>query len=84
MIRLLMGKRTDAGHAFGDEFERCVVCGAETPFRRSTPVELRTEYIQGTGQLCRRCAAEFRNEEQYARENGYAYEIPYYVKIEEL
>ena len=84
MIRLLMGKRNDAGHVFEDEFERCVVCGAQTPFRRSTPVELRTGYIQGAGQLCRRCAAEFWNEEQYARENGYAYEIPYYVKKEEL
>ena len=71
-------------HEWAQEWERCVVCGAETPFQRSTLVELRTDYVEGTGQLCCRCAEEFRNEELQARRNGYAYALPYYLKVETL
>ena len=63
-----------------NEFEFCVLCGEKTQFLRSTSVDLRTDYIEGAGQLCRRCAAKLRGEELYARQNGYMYEIPYYEK----
>lgn len=79
MKPIIMKKKKETGC----EFERCVLCGAETPFRRSTPVGLRTDYVEGAGQLCRRCAASIRGEEQYAMQNDYVYEIPYFVKAAE-
>ena len=62
-MRLLDWKGKRSCHKWAQELDRCVVCGAETPFQRSTPVERRTDYIEGIGQLCCRCAEELRNEE---------------------
>ncbi len=38
------------------EIERCVLCKAPTPFRRDDPIEMRTDYVEGCGQLCHPCA----------------------------
>ena len=38
--------------------DRCVVCGAATEYARSVPIDKRFGYIQGSGQLCRRCYME--------------------------
>ena len=38
------------------EIERCVLCKHATPFRRDDPVEMRTDYVEGCGQLCHPCA----------------------------
>ena len=38
-----------------DEFEHCIVCGVETPYKRSTHVDMRHGYIEGAGQLCSKC-----------------------------
>lgn len=35
--------------------ERCVMCGRFTPYKRSTPISDRKYYIEGAGQLCKRC-----------------------------
>ena len=35
--------------------EKCVVCGEETPYKFSTPIEQRKHYIEGVGQLCQKC-----------------------------
>lgn len=59
------------------ELERCVVCGAETPYRQSMPVGLRADYIEGSGQLCCRCAEEVRREERRTRQHGYADALPH-------
>ena len=83
-MRRMDRKEKRSRHEWAQEWECCVVCGAETPFRRSTPVELRTDYVEGNGQLCCRCAEELRNEELQARRNGYAYALSYDVKIETL
>ena len=37
------------------EKEKCVNCGAETPYLVTTPVDLREYYVDGAGQLCKKC-----------------------------
>jgi hypothetical protein len=38
-----------------DEFDHCVLCGVETPYKRSTHIDMRIGYIEGAGQLCSKC-----------------------------
>ena len=38
-----------------DSQERCVSCGRFTSYKRSTPISERKYYIEGAGQLCKRC-----------------------------
>lgn len=38
--------------------EQCVSCGENTEYTKSTPIEKRTGYIQGAGQLCLKCYRE--------------------------
>ncbi len=38
-----------------DPIEKCVICGAGTPYRRSTPISQREFYVEGSGQICRHC-----------------------------
>ena len=40
---------------YPDEIERCVLCGKETGYMRSERIELRQYYIEGAGQLCKKC-----------------------------
>jgi hypothetical protein len=35
-----------------DSYDKCVICGKETPYLRSTHIELRTGYVEGGGQGC--------------------------------
>lgn len=35
-----------------DEFDKCIVCGKDTPYRKSTHVDIRKGYIEGSGQGC--------------------------------
>ena len=35
-----------------DTFDKCVICGKETPYLRSTHIDLREGYIEGGGQGC--------------------------------
>ena len=37
------------------ETDKCVLCGADTGVKSSAPVDKRMYYVQGGGQLCRRC-----------------------------
>lgn len=62
------------------EYEICVLCGTKTNIPKSKPLELRSDYLPGAGQLCHECAIQNVNEECYAMRNGYAYELPYYRK----
>lgn len=63
-----------------DVFDSCVVCGARTRFTKSTPLEMRSDYLPGAGQLCPRCAAQNMDEERAAMRDGFAYELPIYEK----
>ena len=38
-----------------DEIDHCVLCGVETPYKRSTHIDMRIGYIEGAGQLCKSC-----------------------------
>lgn len=35
--------------------ELCVFCGCETPYSINAPVYLRENYVEGAGQLCKKC-----------------------------
>ena len=38
-----------------NDYDTCVVCGKVTPYLRSTHVDMRYCYIEGSGQLCEDC-----------------------------
>jgi len=40
------------------EKEKCVNCGRETEYLRSTPIDEREYYVEGAGQLCEDCWKE--------------------------
>ena len=40
------------------ETERCVICGKPTEYRKDTPIDKRECYVEGAGQLCRKCYFE--------------------------
>lgn len=46
-----------------EEKDRCVICYAETPYTKDTPIEEREFYIEGCGQLCENCYQEIKAEE---------------------
>ena len=35
-----------------DSYDKCVICGKETPYLKSTHIDLRTGYVEGGGQGC--------------------------------
>ena len=35
-----------------DNYDKCVICGKETPYLRSTHIDLRVGYVEGGGQGC--------------------------------
>ncbi len=35
-----------------DTFDKCVICGKESPYLRSTHIDLRIGYVEGGGQSC--------------------------------
>ena len=41
-----------------EQTEKCVSCGESIEYTKSTPIEKRTGYIQGAGQLCLKCYRE--------------------------
>lgn len=41
-----------------DPIEKCVICGADTPYRFSTPISQRAFYVEGSGQICGNCHYE--------------------------
>ena len=40
------------------EVERCVICGKPTEYRKDTSINKRECYVEGAGQLCRKCHFE--------------------------
>lgn len=38
-----------------NNYDNCVLCGAETPYTRSTHIDYRYGYVEGAGQLCKSC-----------------------------
>ena len=52
------------------EYERCVLCGEETPVPAAMPVQWREDYELGCGQLCIACKKLLGKNQQ--QENGLA------------
>lgn len=46
------------------DIDLCVFCGAETEYKKDTPIEKRYGYIKGAGQLCRKCYLELYGQQQ--------------------
>ena len=42
-----------------EEKEKCVICGKETEYVFSIPIQKRKYYVVGFGQLCEDCGREF-------------------------
>ena len=40
------------------EIERCVICGKPTEYHADTSIDKRDYYVEGAGQLCRKCFFE--------------------------
>lgn len=57
-MKVLPGKKKTS--ALGVEWakENCVLCGRETCYNFATPVMQRAFYVEGAGQLCRKCFQE--------------------------
>ena len=43
------------GNQKNSQFEHCVLCRKVVPIDRNTHIELRDNYMEGIGQLCRDC-----------------------------
>ncbi len=43
--------------------DKCVMCGEETEYDFNTHVDLRYRYIEGMGQLCKKCHNDEKSEE---------------------
>lgn len=37
--------------------DNCVMCGKETPYDVTTHIDMRSNYVEGVGQLCVNCTA---------------------------
>ena len=46
-----------------EEKDRCVICYAETPYTKETPIEERQFYVEGCGQVCEKCYYEIQADE---------------------
>ena len=38
-----------------NEYDKCVICGKDTPYLRKTHVDMRFGYVDGAGQTCEDC-----------------------------
>lgn len=54
---------SDENKQLENEFEKCVVCGKQTEYLRSTPINLRKCYVVGVGQVCQACYNELKKSE---------------------
>ncbi len=45
------------------EKEKCVACNEETPVNKNDHVDSRLYYVEGAGQLCKKCWNEIWNED---------------------
>ncbi len=43
--------------------ETCVLCQGPTPYKKNTHVDQRQHYVEGCGQLCKKCFIETYNSE---------------------
>lgn len=46
-------------------YDKCVLCGMESPYQQNENIEYRIGYIEGAGQLCTTCHLSGKGEKQY-------------------
>ncbi|MFH0831599.1 MAG: hypothetical protein V1886_01915 [archaeon] len=51
------------------EYDQCVNCGSLTPYKKSTHVDERENYVEGAGQICKTCGTEIYGKEQGETKN---------------
>jgi ribosomal protein S14 len=44
------------------KYEKCVLCGKATKYTRKTKIDERHFYIEGVGQLCKKCWREVNDD----------------------
>ena len=49
------GLVTSVGSQLNDQYETCVLCGAKTDILKSTHIDYRYGYVEGSGQCCKDC-----------------------------
>ena len=37
---------------YENSYDKCVICGKESPYTKNTHIELRIGYVEGAGQAC--------------------------------
>lgn len=67
-------------HLKDDDYELCVICGEITNIKKNEPVDRRTDYFPGFGQLCHERAIKNIAAEKTAMRNNFVYKIPVYRK----
>ena len=55
MKNIIKGNKNTEQNKSDAPIEKCVVCGAETPYIFSTPISQRKYYVEYSGQLCQGC-----------------------------
>ena len=48
----------DSKELIKSEFDNCVMCSKETEFKTTDHIDIRECYVEGAGQLCKRCYAK--------------------------
>jgi len=62
-----MDTQRDIEISTGEQFERCIMCGALTCIPISMPIDWRENYEIGCGQLCSECVASRKKAEDQER-----------------
>ena len=45
-----------------NENDKCVLCASRTEYTLTTPIDMRKYYIEGCGQLCKKCYCIIRGD----------------------
>ena len=49
----------DSTNEWREEYDKCMLCGEKTMYKKTDHVDKRMGYIEGAGQLCTSCDKEF-------------------------
>ena len=44
-----------------EKYEKCVICKKRTDVLKTTPIEERDYYVEGVGQLCKKCYLKMKS-----------------------
>ena len=58
------------------EYDTCVLCDVETPYKRSTHIDYRYGYVEGAGQLCKSCYERGTERKQILIPSDLVYNTP--------